>query len=599
MKIMSFKYIFNSSWLLRVLFVVSAFFLIFIYSINYKNETELSNSSKWLMHTYEVQTNLQNLHFNIKDAESNVRGYVITKDSMYFKNIKHTSPKIYATLYHLMYILKDNETQLSNLLNLKESIEKRLNFFKHIIELNKNKSPNSPQLKSSMATGKILMDLIDNQINKMLKLESDLLKVRKQKYESEVSVTPLFSILLLFFSLTVFTFSFVKINDDLKFLKISNNKLNLFFESTKHAEEIGKYYSWNWDIESNKLSFSDNLFKMLGVEPQSFEANVNNFIDFVHPEDKEKVASAANLILVNGKAVSISFRFVCKNEEILYFKSIAQSYNDSTGKTMILGVARDITDQHYSNIAIEERNFELEQINKELESFNHVASHDLQEPLRKIQIFISRLSAADINSLSETGREYVSKIKLASNKMRVLIDDLLLFSRANKTDKAFEKTNLNVLLENAKQELAINIHEKSAVFDAKKLPTTLVIPYQIQQLFINLINNSLKYSKKDVKPIITIRCEKVLVSTVSLNINSDKKYYKLSFSDNGIGFEQQFSESIFTLFKRLHSNENLPGTGIGLAICKKIVENHQGAITAEGRLNFGATFNVFLPEKEK
>ena len=183
--------------------------------------------------------------------------------------------------------------------------------------------------------------------------------------------------------------------------------------------------------------------------------------------------------------------------------------------------------------------------------------------------------------------------------MRVLIDDLLLFSRANKTDKPFEKTDLNVLLENAKQELAINIHEKNAVFDAKKLPTLLVIPYQIQQLFINLINNSLKYSNKDVKPIITIKCEKVLVSTVSLNINSDKKYYKLSFSDNGIGFEQQFSESIFTLFKRLHSNENLPGTGIGLAICKKIVENHQGAITAEGRLNVGATFNVFLPQKEK
>ena len=599
MKIMSFKYILNSSWLLRVLFVVSAFFLIFIYSINYRNETKLSNSSKWLMHTYQVQTSLQNLHFNIKDAESNVRGYVITKDTMYFKNINYISPKIFATLFYLKNLLKDNETQLSNLLNLKASIEKRLKFFKNIIELNKNKSPNSPQLMSSMATGKILMNLIDNQINKMLKLESDILKVRKEKYESEVSITPLFSILLLFFSLTVFTFSFVKINDDLKFLKISNSKLKLFFESTKHAEEIGKYYSWNWDIENNKLSFSDNLYKMLGLEPQSFEANVNNFIDFVHPEDKEKVASGANLILVHGKAVSVSFRLVCKNGEILYLKSVAQSYNDSTGKTMILGVARDTTDQRYSNIAIEERNFELEQINKELESFNHVASHDLQEPLRKIQIFISRLSAADIDSLSETGKEYVSKIKLASNKMRVLIDDLLLFSRANKTDKPFEKTNLNLLLENAKQELAINIHEKSAVFDAKKLPTTLVIPYQIQQLFINLINNSLKYSKKDVKPIITIRCEKVLVSTVSLNINSDKKYYKLSFSDNGIGFEQQFSESIFTLFKRLHSNENLPGTGIGLAICKKIVENHQGTITAEGRLNVGATFNVFLPEKEK
>ncbi|WP_395077943.1 CHASE3 domain-containing protein [Flavobacterium sp.] len=595
---MKFKDILNSSWLLKIFFIVSVFFLIFIYSINYRNEAELTSSSKWLMHTYKVQTNLQNLHFNIKDAESNVRGYVITKDSMYYKNVKFATQKIYFALYHLNYILSDNPTQLSNLTKLKASIEKRLVFYKSIIELNKNKPPNSPQLMSSMVKGKILMNSIDTQINKMLKVESDILKVRKEKYESEVSITPLFSILLLFFSLTIFTFSFVKINDDLKFLKQSNDKLKLFFESTKHAEEIGKYYSWNWDLESNKLSFSDNLYKMLGVDPQSFEANVSNFIDYVHPEDKERVASGADLILVEGKAVSIFFRFVSKNGEILYFNSIAQSYIDSSNKTMILGVSRDITEQHYANIAIEERNFELEQINTELESFNHVASHDLQEPLRKIQIFISRISPADIDSLSETGKEYISKIKLASNKMRVLIDDLLLFTRANKIDKAFEKTNLNELLENAKQELAINIHEKNAVFDAKKLPTTNVIPYQIQQLFINLISNSLKYSKEGVNPIITIRCEKVLVSSVSLNINSDKKYYKLSFSDNGIGFEQEFSESIFALFKRLHSKDDLPGTGIGLAICKKIVENHQGAITAEGKLNIGATFNIFLPEKE-
>ena len=563
---MKFKQILNSLWLPKIFFIVSVFFLIFIYSINYRNGVELSSSSKWLMHTYKVQTILQNLNFNIKDTESNVRGYVITKDSMYYNNVKLSTKKIYATLYRLEHIITDDITQISNTKKLKLSIEKRLEFYKYIIDLNKNKLPNSPQLLSSMSTGKILMNSIDSQIENMLRLENDLLKIRKEKYERKISITPLLSILLLFFSLTVFTFSFVKIDEDLKFLKSSNDKLKLFFESTKHAEEIGKYYSWNWDLESNKLSFSDNLYKILDLEPQSFEANVKNFVDYVHPDDRERVADGANLIMVEGRPISIFFRFVKKSQEILYFHSIAQGYTDASGKTMILGVSRDITDQHYANIAIEERNFELEQINKELESFNHVASHDLQEPLRKIQIFISRLSPEDLASLSETGREYISKIKQSINKMRILIDDLLLFSKTNRIDKSFEKTDLNELLENAKQELAFNIHEKSAIFDAKKLPTTFVIPYQIQQLFINLISNSLKYSKTDEQPIITIRCEKVLVSSISLNINSDKKYYKLSFTDNGMGFEQQFSESIFTLFKRLHSKDDLPGTGIGLAI---------------------------------
>lgn len=595
---MTIKDIFNSSLLLKILFIVSVFFLIFIYSINYRNESEISNSSKWLMHTYKVQTTLQNLHFNIKDVESNVRGYVITKDSMYYKNAKNSTQKIYVALNHLDFILKDNITQVLNLKELRRCIKNRLFFFKEIIQLNKNKQPNAPQTTMSMIKGKALMKSIDDQINNMLTLESNLLEIRENKYKNEVSITPLFSLLLLFFSLIVFTIAFVKINDNLKFLKISNNKLKLFFESTRHAEEIGKYYSWNWDLEKNILSFSDNLYRILGLEPQSFEANVHNFVDYVHPDDRELVESGANLILEQGVSRNLLFRMICKNNEIRYFESMGENFIDSAGKTMVLGVTRDITQQHFANIAIEERNFELEQINTELESFNHVASHDLQEPLRKIQIFISRLSDEDMASLSESGKDYISKIKIASNRMRVLIDDLLLFSRANKIDKAFEKTDLNELLENAKQELALSIHEKNAVINSKKLPTTNVIPYQIQQLFINLINNSLKYSKPELNPIITIKCEKVLVSSVSLNVNSDKKYYKISFTDNGIGFEQEFSESIFALFKRLHSKDDVQGTGIGLAICKKIVENHQGAITAEGRLNIGSTFNIYLPEKE-
>jgi hypothetical protein len=263
---------------------------------------------------------------------------------------------------------------------------------------------------------------------------------------------------------------------------------------------------------------------------------------------------------------------------------------------MHIGIGKDITDHHLSNVALEERNHELEQSIKELESFNRVASHDLQEPLRKIQTFISRISDNDRANLSEQGKEYISKIDSAAHKMRILIDDLLLFSRTNKSEKIFEKTDLNQLLENANQELAHDIEEKNAVIQSAQLPVLNVIAFQIQQLFVNLIGNALKYSKPDVAPVIKIDCEKLAARDYPDFItDTRKKYFKISISDNGMGFDQQYAEKIFILFHRLHPNSEYVGTGIGLSICKKIAENHNGFIIAEGKPGVGATFIVYLP----
>ena len=182
--------------------------------------------------------------------------------------------------------------------------------------------------------------------------------------------------------------------------------------------------------------------------------------------------------------------------------------------------------------------------------------------------------------------------------MRVLIDDLLLFSRTNTTKKEFIKINLNELLDNAESELGEVIEEKKAVIQRNgKLPKLSVIPYQIEQLFINLIGNSLKYSKPDADPEISISSEKVSSSDYpEILEQSVKKFHKITFTDNGMGFDPQFKETIFILFQRLHSKTDYPGTGIGLAICKKIVENHKGHIIADSALGKGSVFTVFLPD---
>ena len=179
--------------------------------------------------------------------------------------------------------------------------------------------------------------------------------------------------------------------------------------------------------------------------------------------------------------------------------------------------------------------------------------------------------------------------------MRILIEDLLQFSRTNKTEKIFEDADLNLLLDNAKQELTQIIEEKQAIIESSELPTLKVIPFQIQQLFINLIGNSLKYSKENSTPIIKITCSKIVANDDEFLPNNNMKYHKIIVEDNGIGFDQEYVKKIFILFSRLHNKNEYAGTGIGLAICKKIVENHHGFIFAKGVLNQGATFFIYLP----
>jgi light-regulated signal transduction histidine kinase (bacteriophytochrome) len=363
------------------------------------------------------------------------------------------------------------------------------------------------------------------------------------------------------------------------------------------SEIIGKFSTWQWDLDVNKIDYSDNQYRLLGFKPNAFVPEKESFLNFVHPDDKDAVAKSMEGIINNKQLPFIYYKIILPTNEIRYFKSTGKLVTDQQGSQILLGINFDITDEHLLNIELQERNRELEKSNQELASFNHVASHDLQEPLRKIQTFISRVSDADKAVLSDSAKDYISKIEVSAKRMRVLIDDLLLFSRTNTTKKEFIKSNLNELLENAKSELTEIIDEKKATITVSKLPKLDVIPYQIEQLFINLIGNSLKYSQPDIRPEINIVTEKVSAKDYpDLLEQNSKKFYKITFSDNGMGFDPQFKETIFILFQRLHSKTDYPGTGIGLAICKKIVENHKGHITADSILGKGSVFTVFLPE---
>jgi light-regulated signal transduction histidine kinase (bacteriophytochrome) len=235
-------------------------------------------------------------------------------------------------------------------------------------------------------------------------------------------------------------------------------------------------------------------------------------------------------------------------------------------------------------------------MNKELQSFAYISSHDLQEPLRKIQTFASRIVEKEVENLSDKGKDYFKRMQDSALRMQTLIDDLLAYSRTNSADRKFENTDLNKIVEEVRADFNEELKEKDASIVTTGLCELRIIPFQFRQLLQNLVSNSLKFA--DPARLLTISIASEIANASEFQnkrLLENTNYCHISIADNGIGFDQQFSERIFELFQRLHGRQQYKGTGIGLAIVKKIVENHAGIITACGELNKGATFDIFLP----
>lgn len=250
----------------------------------------------------------------------------------------------------------------------------------------------------------------------------------------------------------------------------------------------------------------------------------------------------------------------------------------------------------FQNEEKEKRAEELSIANKDLTTFTFVSSHDLQEPLRKIKNYVTVLLKEEEKNLSPTGKNYLQNTYDTSKKMQELIEDLLTYARTKDSDRKFDKTNITTILDEVKKEFEGVIQEKKVVIDAANLCEANIIRFQFRQLFQNLISNSIKFSKPLIAPHIIIKSE--IVEGSKLNnekLSSDRNYCHITYTDNGIGFDPQYNEKVFEVFQRLHSKEEYEGTGIGLAICKRIIENHKGIITATGEVNKGVQFDIYIP----
>src|SRR5690349_791889 len=247
---------------------------------------------------------------------------------------------------------------------------------------------------------------------------------------------------------------------------------------------------------------------------------------------------------------------------------------------------KELNRQLLENIAL------LESANRDLDRFAFMASHDLQEPLRKIRTFSDLLFVKYQTVLDNSAINYINRIQNAAVRMQTLISDILAFSRINNEKDTFVNYNLNLILQEAIDELDSTIQEKKASFEIQELPAIDVNPGLMRPLFENLLSNALKYSKKEETPVINIRSE---IITATTSNKEPVQYCRIYVQDNGIGFDQQYAEQIFDMFRRLHVHSEFEGTGIGLTLCKKIVEKHNGFISVQSKVNKGSTFIISMP----
>lgn len=386
-----------------------------------------------------------------------------------------------------------------------------------------------------------------------------------------------------------------KVKEAEKVLQKLNEDLSLQNTIFKEAENVAGVGSFIWYLDDGSATVSDNFYRILGVKPNSFEVTFDAYKEYVHADDISIFESLGTNTEDSGKSTVFTYRVFTKNKGIRYLDLKGRNL-EIDNRPVSVGIVQDITSRIEKDRELIESYEKLKQSNEELESFNRVASHDLQEPLRKIQMFISRIEDDEEGKAPNAGSAYFNKIKAATFRMRELIQNLLSYSRIDKINSKFEQIELNDTIEKVEDELSQLIKDTKTEILYSGLPLLYGIPFKIEQLFTNLISNSIKYRNKDVAPKVHIVSEKLRSDTIAENfVKNAEYYYKISLRDNGIGFDPEFASNIFEVFQRLHSKNEYSGTGIGLSICKKIVEKHNGYIHAISKKGEGATFIIYLP----
>lgn len=584
---------------LKDIFFTIVFLLLLAGAIlSYSRIQMLIAANNEVTHTNTIKLKIEQLRSVISEGESAQRGYLLTNDTAIFRPYKNALQKAHLIFDDIDRLTADNPPQLENSREARVRLDNRFAFMNRI-RANFNKTGNTGI--DSLQQGKILMDGLRNSLLKMEITEDKLLEQRTKQKKKYESLSPLLILIFTLAILAVIIFAFRKIRTDRFILRKINDSLE-----TKN-EELVKTKNFlqmildssvdlvaSMDTKFNYITINKRSNEILNLDPEEvIGKNVLDLYPTLAGTDTLKAMQDA----VVGQTVHMPQRTGIGRPD-KFFESFFIPLYENKKVTGILTISRDITELVNANKNLLSKNAELERSNEELASFNYIASHDLQEPLRKIQLFSGRIGEEFAGELPEKVLQNFERINVAAQRMRKLIEALLSYSLANRSDIEFTNTDMNVLLKEVTEQFTEEDSKQKISIEADRLPVSApVIPAQFQQLFINLLGNAIKYSKPDEET--KIKISAAHIKTASVNNPEavpDKNYLKITVADNGIGFNRDYSHKIFGLFQRLHTKNEYTGTGIGLAICKKIMQNHGGFITATGEPGEGAVFELYFPK---
>lgn len=545
--------------------------------ISYQSVIKLTSLAAMVDHTHVVQLNLQRTYSALSDADSELKSFLLTRDSIYHNNLMAEKIVIRQSVMRLKELTSDNPIQNKGITSLDSLIQVWWSYISSSMKADHDDYDfYSAQLEQSSTRLKEAIRRLNDTEESLLQARSD----ESLRYQSTAAL-PLLSLQI--FIVICLVIGFIGVSNDLKTKERLQRETN---QKNAELQEQRDFIQGIFDNTVDVVMIFDPNLNIIGMNKRArklYDSDNNSIgknILHVYPQADGSDSIRGIREALDGRHTRYSVQ-----ESVIHKGTFYESFFVPllSGDKIIgaMSIHHDVSDLVKMTSEIKEINRQLKKSNHELEQFAYVTSHDLQEPLRKILMFTD-LAKRNIDN-QEIVSKNLGKLSASAERMTSLIRDVLNYSRLSNTDPSKELVDLNQVLDQVRQDFELKIEEKEAVVESNRLPIVSGSRQQLTQVFSNIISNALKFCTQP--PCIKIR---------SLHRQG---IHTITITDNGIGFEQSYAEQIFGVFQRLHHTSEFAGTGIGLALCKRIIENHGGTITATSAPSKGTTITLTLPEK--
>jgi PAS domain S-box-containing protein len=586
-----------------------------------------SEDENWVTHTLQILHALDNLKALLVDAERSIRGYVISDEDDFLAPYRRAPAAIARLQEQLAVQMADNPLQTQRLEGLAQTIRHRFEVFEEQIKAHREIPRHVEREKALVLQGRKAAESLLDQLGVIVATEEELLSDRRAGARTTIVTSLLTTIMGGALTIGMLILARYVISREIETRRRSEELHRQNEERFRSISESLPQIVWVARPDGFRQYYNKRWYNFTGLSPD--DSTGFGWHKAVHPNDQRPLSQAFQKAMLSGQPFELEYRLRHRTGVYRWHLDRAIPLCDKAGGRLVLwfGTATDIDDRKRAKDELEERVLartaelmdavaelnkearererateelrvvaaELTRSNRDLEQFAYVASHDLQEPLRKIQAFGDRLQTTHGNQLAGSGQEYVTRMMSSAGRMRRLIDDLLAYSRVTMRPLPFTDVKLNETVREVLVDLEELTSRTNAQIEVGPLPTVRADPSQMRQLFQNLLSNAIKFHKPDTPPHVTVRAELLPRLPSDPESSMNRPAVRVEVTDQGIGFDPQYCDRIFQVFQRLHPRTEFEGTGIGLAIVRKIVDRHGGTVSATSRPGFGATFAVIMP----